>query len=421
MKMDPYLVFRALRPVPARVMARFRTLPADPTPSTIADAHPENPAERLRIPLHTPPDLPSEAEILQDEGRFLARQDRWGDLAQRIRQTDQRRMKTADFIPLADLLLAGARSDVVAAARHALAEGAREHDRALRSGIALLESVHEDHPEDYGIALTVALSHIDIGRAWRRALGHREVPAPHLAAFQAHFDRASVILDKFCGLELNSPALAAARCALLEGSPDPHQRIADDYEDLIDLDPTDQRQMRALGLQLLPCRFGSYDALDREARRTASRTQDVWGDAAYTWVYFDAITQDPAACARVDAEIFAGGLRDILHRRPDQATVNMLAAYCAISLGAPQDPGSPHACINACAEWIIRNHLRELHPLIWARAAEGADTVPRRRALHRRADRGRNEALRVLSHLFSDEIGQGLHVTFTPDGLSIRA
>ena len=421
MKMDLSLILRALRPVQARLMARLKAKPADPAPFAIPDLRPGNAAEHLRIPVYTPPDLPDETQVLHDEGQFLARQDRWGDLAQRIRQTDQRRMKTADFIPLADLLLAGARRDVVAAAEHALADGVPEHDGALRSGVALLEEVHDEYPDDYAIALTVALSHLDIGRAWRGPGLPRDLSASHRRAFQAHFDRAATILDRFCGIELNSPALAAARCALLDGMRDPHLRVADDYEDLIDLDPTDQRHMRALGRHLLPCRFGSYDALELEARRTASRTHDIWGDAAYAWVYFDAIIQDPEACVRVDADFFADGLRDILRRRPDQANVNMLAAYCAIALGAAQDPGSPRARISACAEWIICDHLRELHPLIWAHAAQGFDTAPRARSLHRLADRGRDEALRVLAHLFADEIAQGHDVIFTADGLRIHA
>ena len=421
MKMDLSFILRALRPVQARLMARLKANPVDPAPFAIPDLRPGNPAEHLRIPVYTPPDLPDETQVLHDEGQFLARQDRWGDLAQRIRQTDQRRMKTADFVPLADLLLAGARRDVVAAAEHALADGVPESDGPLRSGMALLEGVHDEYPGDYAIALTVALAHIDIGWAWRGPDAPRDLPAPHLAAFRAHFDRASAILDNFCSLELNSPAVAAARCALLDGARDPHLRVADDYEDLIDLDPTDQRHMRALGRHLLPHRFGSYDALELEARRTAARTQDIWGDAAYTWVYFDAITHDPEACARVDADFFADGLRDILRRRPDQANVNMLAAYCAVALGTAQDLGSARARISACSEWIIRNHLRELHPLIWAHAAQGFDTIPRARSLHRIADHGRDEALRVLAHLFADEIAQGHDVIFTADGLRIHA
>lgn len=421
MRIDLSRFLPALRPFLARLFARSKAIAADPELTAIADLRNQDPAELLRIPVYKAPDLPDEARVMQDEGQFLARQDRWTDLAQRIRQAEQRRMKTTCFMPLADLLLSGARADVVAAAEHALADGLPDDTDVITEGIGSLEDVLDEHPDDYAIALTVALAHVDIGRAWHGPDAGREAPAANLAAFQAHFDRATAILDNFCGIELNSPALAAARCALLDGAQDPHLRVADDYEDLIDLDPVDQRHMRAMGLHLLPRRFGSYDALELEARRTASRTQDIWGDAAYTWVYFDAITRDPGACDRVDPEFFIDGLRDILRRRPGQANVNMLAAYCAVALGVAKEPDSPRARISACADWIIRDHLRELHPLIWAHAAQGFDTAPRTRSLQRFADRGRDEALRVLARLFADEIAQGHEVIFTPEGPRIHA
>ena len=209
--------------------------------------------------------------------------------------------------------------------------------------------------------------------------------------------------------------MAAARCALLPGLREPHAKVADAYETLISLDPDNERPMRAMGNHLLPRWFGDYDQLELEARRTASRTQAVWGDAGYTWVMFDAIANDAEACARVDVNFFIDGIKDILKRRSDQATANLLAAYCAVALEGHEDADA----ITACANWIIRDHMVELHPLIWAHAAKGFDNAAPVTSLRRFAAYGQVEALQVLGDLFRDEMAMGQQVVFTPDGLTI--
>ncbi|TNF64687.1 MAG: hypothetical protein EP307_02000 [Rhodobacteraceae bacterium] len=382
-------------------------------------------AQRLHIPVRdTTPDL-NERAAMQNLGQFLSRQDRWAELSAQAARADLSRAKTAGGMPVAELMLYGARADVVEAAAHALLHGAPAEDANLLHGIGALEEVLSEHKSDYIIGLTVALAHIDIAWAWRGSDPELEVAEANRTAFAAHFDRAAAILDRFCGLELDSPALAAARCGLLPGSRDPHLRVADDYEDLIDLDPHDPRHMRAMGNHLLPRWFGSYGQLDLEARRTASRTGDIWGDGAYTWVYFDALTHDAGACANVDADFFIDGLRDILHRRPDQATANLLAAYCSIAVGDQlglQDAGDlTRSRIAACADWIIRDHMTELHPLIWAHAADGFDNAARIPSMRRFAQRGRADAYRVLGRMFRDEIARGEEITFTAQGPRITA
>lgn len=379
-------------------------------------------AEQLvHIPIcSTTPD-DEECARLRMLGQFLARQDRWSDLAAKIRMAEQGRSKTPGGMPVTDLLVFGARHDVVAAATHAIEDGVPSGAPALLSGIGGLEAVLSEHNTDAAIALIVASAHIDIGWAWRGSEAERDVAKHRRAAFAAHFDRASTILDKFNGVELNSPALAAARCALLPGLRDPHVRIADDYEDLIDLDPHNERHMRAMGNHLLPRWFGSYEQLELEARRTASRTQDIWGDAGYSWVMFDALANDAGACDIVDVSFFIDGLRDILRRRPGQVSANLLAAYCALSImrHGPELPAAQE--ISACADWIIRDYMTELHPLIWAHAAEGFDNAVPVTSLSRFAAHGQARALGVLRDLFEDEIAQGLQIVFTPDGLQINA
>lgn len=370
----------------------------------------------LQIPVRevTPDD--DECKRLRALGQFLARQDRWSDLSTKIRLSERERSKTPGGMPVVDLLTYGARHDVVAAAEHAISEGIPATSPALLSGIGGLEAVLEENPTDPAIALIVALAHIDIGWAWRGSFAEEDVPKSNKSSFSAHFDRAGKLLDGFNGIELDSPALAAARCALLPGLRNPRVRVADDYEDLIDLDPSNERHMRAMGNHLLPRWFGTYPQLELEARRTASRTQDVWGDAGYSWVMFDAIANDKGAREIVDVDFFIDGLRDILRRRPGQSTANLLAAYCAVSI--PRN--GPTAPIAASANWVIRDHMTELHPLIWAHATEGFDNATPVTSVSRFAAHGKARALHVLSNLFADEIADGLEIVFTPDGVRIN-
>lgn len=379
-----------------------------------------SPEECLNIPIceESPEELAR--RDAQGRGQFLARQERWEDLADEIRTADQERRATPGGMPIADLLAFGARSDVVQAAEHALLDGRPAKDAPLLEGISALETVLHDHPDDYAVALVVALAHIDLGWAWRGSGWEATVPRLNRGAFVAHLDRASAVLDAYCGIELDSPALAAARCSLLAGLREPHLRIADDYEDLIDLDPQNHRHMRSMGNHLLPRWFGDYDALELEARRTAARTQDIWGNGGYTWVCFDAIAIDEGACARVDVEYFVDGLRDIVSKCPDQAMVNLLAAYCAVALrqgaGLNEEADLTRMQIVDCSKWLIRDHLKEVHPLVWAHAAEGFDNSARITSVSRFAARGRADALHAIAEQFSDDIAKGLSVTFTADG-----
>ncbi|WP_082181819.1 hypothetical protein [Aestuariivita boseongensis] len=391
----------------------------DPLLPTAARASLADAERLLHIPVRNTTEEDDECTRLRSVGQFLARQDRWCDLAAKIRMAERARSKTPGGMPVTDLLAFGARNDVVAAAEHAISEGVPAGSPALLSGIGGLEAVLSEHDTDPAIALVVALAHIDIGWAWRGSDAEIDVPKQHKSAFAAHFDRAGKILDRFNGVELDSPALAAARCALLPGLRDPRARIADDYEDLIDLDPHNERHMRAMGNHLLPRWFGDYAQLELEARRTASRSQDIWGHAGYTWVMFDAVANDEGACAVVDTDFFIDGLKDILLRRPGQATANLLAAYCAVSIARHGPHHATAPTLAACAEWVIRDHMTELHPLIWAHAAEGFDNAASVTSLSRFAAHGKARALAVLSDLFEAEIAEGQQITFTPEGVEI--
>ncbi len=374
----------------------------------------------LQIPIRDDSQDDADTKTAHQRGQFLARQERWDELSQEIRLADETRDKTASGMPVADLMAFGARADVVHAVEHVLSDGQPLAEAALNDGIAALEQILRDLPDDPHIAAIVAMAHVDIGWSWRGGGWQSMLPKLNRERCVAHFDRAHEILFPFCGIELNSPLIAATRCALLSGSRDPLPRLADDYEDLIALDPQNHRPMRALGNHMLPRWFGSYRDLDLEARRTAAHTHDIWGAGGYTWVCFDAITQDDEACAAIDPEFFIDGLRDIVDIRPDQETINLLSAYCALALKR-EEGISPQADLNRkqiadCASWLIRDHLTELHPMIWAHASEGFANNARITSPRRFAARGRSDGLLAIAEQFRGDLARGLRVTFTPDG-----
>ncbi|NRB19327.1 MAG: hypothetical protein HRU33_17580 [Rhodobacteraceae bacterium] len=356
----------------------------------------------------------------QARGQYLARQDRWDELSAEIEAADRVRTKTPGGMPLADLLAYGARADVVNAVEHALNDGHQADSRPLIDGIMALEAVRLPYRNDPYLATVVALAHIDIGWTWRGTGWENTLPAVNRQRWTSHFDRAAALLAPFDTTELNSPFMAATSCAMLQGNSIKTMTVANGYQRLIDLDPMDSRHFRALGNHMLPRWSGSYAALELEARRTASRTAPIWGAGGYTWVYFDAIANDEQACAQVDVEFFLDGLRDIVKTQPTQEMINLLASYCSVALcnglGLCEWADMPRLQIAEAADWLIRDHLYEVHPLIWAHAADGFDNNARITSPSRFAARGRADAMQIIADLFRDEIDRGHKVTFTTDG-----
>ncbi len=407
-------------------------------------------AESLLIPICGDcPDTDSR-HALQDKGQFLARQERWSELSQLIRQADQQRKCTPGGLPAADLLAYGARADVVNAVEHALAERSTKPDaagenRILIDGVMALETLRCEHRQDSHLTAIVALAHIDIAWIWRstapQVATSKARAEPHLRRASAHFERAAALLEPLKDQGKDSAFLSAAQCALFAGQTANTLKVADAYGALIDKDPGNPRPMRALGVQMLPRTNGSYAALELEARRTAIRTRKEWGAGGYTWVYFDAMALDEQACERVDATFFLEGLQDILRTDPSQEMVNLLAAYCAVSLrngpGGGEQPdqtaqttqadqtaqaaqtAQARRKISEAARWLIRGHLRELHPLIWAHACEGFDNNARIASLQRFAAHGQAAALRCIAGIFRDEIDSGHKIAFTPEGIDL--
>lgn len=327
---------------------------------------------------------------LFESGLHLARQDDWATLGDRIRTADAHRKLTPGGVPVADILAEGARADAVTAATRAVSAG----DELMAASIMNdMTQVLEETAGDHGVAYVIAMAHIDIGWAWRGEGWQQDISAAHRAAFFRHFKAASALIDTFDAFELDSPMLASARCALLAAETQPRSRASDDYEDLIDLAPGVAKYMRALGNHMLPRWFGSYERLEHEARRTMERTSDIWGAGGYTWTYFDALTVDDDAFGLLDGALFCQGIRDILERRSDQHTVNGFAAYAGTALEPEGVNSDARTRIAACFDWIVTDHLHEVHPRIWY-AAKGVWAT--RLEDQDRLAKGRQRALAAL-------------------------
>lgn len=410
---------RSLRPTHLRQFAARDTLARD-------RALAERLEKQLILPAAETPNEERSRTAMQDRGQFLARQERWDELADEIRSADAACDATPCAMPHAELLSYGARADVVHATEEALADGANPSV----AGIEALEEVLAEFSGDHAIAATVALAHADIGWAWRGTGWPHEIPDRNQELFAIHFERAARILEPFFEEQPGSALLASARCTLLSGDPDPGNRVADDYERLIDLNPHNPRPMRAFGNHLLPRWFGSYDALELEARRTAARSGTIWGNGAYTWVYMDALAVDPGATRALDLDFFLDGMRDILANRPDQHIANMLAAYAAITMDPGHTPANApdllretRRTIHAALDWILAEYLFELHPLVWAEASIGrglsdaqSAQLPMRSALLRR---GTMTARMTIARHFADELLAGTTVAFSRHGLRL--
>ncbi|WP_299986787.1 hypothetical protein [uncultured Ruegeria sp.] len=414
-------MFWSMKAFAARIVGSSDPTPT-PVPASIADAAAWLVASgQLNIPIAETSEGDVVGHQVIERGRYLARQDMWAELSQEMRAADAERKTTPCGQPVTDLLAFGARADVVLAVEHALSDGKALSDYDLLCGISELEGEIQNYPDDPIIALVVALAHIDLAWAWRGTAHPEALPPLHQSRCAAHFDRAAALLPGCRASMPDSPAIAAADCALLAGHIDPRTRVADKYEALITLDPQNHRHMRAMGSHLLPRWFGSYEQLEVQALRNAARTQKIWGAGGYTWAQFDAIALDDEACARVDVEYFLEGLRDIVARRSDQQTINLLTAYCAITLqnGMGRSPKADIARKQICeaANWLIRDHLTELHPMIWAHAANGFNNSLRVNSAERFAASGRRDALKAIANLLRDELRSGQRVTFTPSGL----
>ena len=386
--------------------------PDDPPKANAPDSNALS-LPQVHIPMRDVPPDAAEQSGLRLQGRFLARQENWETLARGLRESDQDRASTIGGTPVARLLAEGACSDALDTA---IAAVSRNDAIAARAALFALSDDLADGCGDPWLAGMLARAHVAVARAWTGAPG-APAPTPQRSDARAqHLETAARLLAGFDPIECDSPMLAELRCVLLELGPRPRSRVADDYEDLIDLSPDCPDHMRALGRDLMPDRYGSWTLIDREARRTAGRLTDVWGAGAYVWVWFDVLASGKAgAFARVDPELFAEGLHDILQRRPDQHMANLLAAYCGLALSGAAEPGSSRARICDCFGWIVQDHLREIHSGLWAAARPIPGNADEAEILRR----GSSRAVSALAEHFAHQLRLGRHVHFNAAGVTV--
>lgn len=346
----------------------------------------------------------SEEQLERDwyihRGQKLVRQESWEQLSAEIQQFDKMRAVTTGGSPISELLTRGARGNIVQPIRQSL-EG--QNTSPTTEGLSAYQAIADAHPKDYGIAMIVAYTHIDAAWVWQH---YSPEPTGNLSlkAKERHFNIAASLLDPFDPRRLNAPALAAAKCAALPAQANTKAQMTKAFETLVSLDPKTALYLRNFGLNLLPGRYGSFEMLDLWAQKALDHTKGLWGMGAYAWVYLDALRRDSGALARVDLNLFMEAMIDILDRCGDQHTVNLFAAFTALTLIQPASGRETltgrrkRLQLSEAADWIIETQLREIHPLIWADALPQGSGVSRNLGTKARKDLGEECALRVLAH-----------------------
>ncbi|MGX9353713.1 hypothetical protein ACS3SW_00715 [Roseobacteraceae bacterium S113] len=375
------------------------------TPVAVPDAIIE---AELSLPICRETSEETGASAVFEAARNLARQGDWAEISALIMVHDRARDMTPDGTPLAELVSAGARSDLVLALQTAARQATLSERHAT---IAALEDFCEDLNDPalgYGASVLAADTMMDAGWAWYEQGSRINKPEKHLPCFVRCFHAAAEKIAPFSALEENAPALAATNCALLAGQQDGSARVLDEYEDLIDLNPRAPGHMRAFGLHLLPQWFGTHATLEVQARRAAVQTQDVWGSGGYTWVWLDALALDPTGFAYLDMDFFLEGIDDILVRRSSQHYVNLFAAYLSRYIDSDDngpDKGQRKAMMRRRAG-LVRGRMQELHPWVWAMGPlsgavklhmQGNGSIPAFEAGHKRAQA-------AMAQIFASEL-----------------
>ncbi len=392
-------------------------VPPTPSLSTPQSAEIVPLRPRVDIPVCDPaPDARAQEKAFK-RGQFLARQDACDELAEEIRTAEASRQLTPGLASVAQIMAKGARSDILTALQTSVAK-AEPHKAQIV--LASLEASFEDCPDDPALAYILAMAHVDLAQLWRGASRVRDLAPQRREAFDTHIRAAAALADQYDPFEHDSPLWAQVRCAVLEADPRPAQRVSDDFEDLIDLDPSNPSHLLALGRELLPRGYGTLEQLDIQARRQVSQLKDVWGTGAYTWVFIGALQMDPSAFRRVEPELFVEGMHDILGRHPSQHMANVMAAFSGLTIAAPSEDDSARMRLMDCFSWVLQDHLRELHPLVWALAP-----VPGKPKMRLGDDvdlnkLGTTRAIGSIAQHFAPALDAGRRLVFTPDGLQLR-
>ncbi|WP_425038592.1 hypothetical protein [Primorskyibacter sp. S187A] len=379
-----------------------RRLPAPPMTDALIEA-------RLSMPVckETPEETGTAA--IFEMGRDMARQDAWDELAALIMHHDQARDMTAEGTPLAELLSAGARSDLVMALQSIARSGRLSQKHGVLEDLASFCTDLNDPALGYGGAVLAADALMDAGWAWYEQGVVLHTPKRHLPEFCAMFERAAATINGFDATQERSSILAALQAALLAGNNADKRAVIKAYETLIGLNPDAPGHLRAYGLHLLPQWFGSHGDLELQARRCAVQTHRTWGNGGYTWVWLDALALDPAGFAFLDTDFFLDGIDDILARRSSQHFVNLFAAYLSRFIDVADGKGPDRAQRKALVKrraGLVRGRMEELHPWVWALGPLSNCTTLQMDRTRRATlfEDGHNRAWDAVAHVFATEL-----------------
>jgi hypothetical protein len=331
----------------------------------------------MTMPSFINPDLPVCGESSDDRGhneyytrgQFLARQERWEDLSDLIAEKDKDREKTPAGVSMAALLSDGARADAVDAARQAIARG----DGGLPSGIVSLDEIATELDEHWAVSVTAARAHMEFAWACVGQVDPYARPEKIPASFRHLFGLAADLLDHAADIVPDSAFVAAAQCDLLASDYKADEKVDKVHSRALSLDPENPGRLRAYGVHLLPRWFGTHARLSGSAARLTEEFADIWGEGAYTWVWFDALRLAPRAAALLDADRFLRGMNDILERHTDPHLANLMVAYLSgmeaqtAPGDLPQDARRARAALHRALPDMMDMHLTELHPQVWAR------------------------------------------------------
>lgn len=361
------------------------------------------------------PTLESQQRVMyRDRGMQLARQEAWDVLSREIRVAETKRELTDGGTPVAALLSRGARHDAVKAARDAVLGD------DIEGGFGILVALHNDLRDgcsrDHAVKHAVAAAYLDLAQICAGGQSLTKLSPNLRTTHDRALETAYQLVERFDPFTNDSPLWAAVRCGVLPADPAPEQRVADDYEDLIELDPGCPGHLRSMGRDLLPARFGSYGLLDQQARRVVDLTSDVWGTGAYSIVMAGATEMDPEVLNHIDSDLFAEGVHELLTRYPLPHYANIFAAFTGLIVPSTGIDTPATRKIIGCFDWIIADYLTELHPILWAEARRPG-TAPRRDSDPVR--RGRNRAEQAISQRIGSFLHEGESIVFTASGMKI--
>jgi len=368
-----------------------------------------------------------------DMALTLTRQDDWTRLAELLRLHDGRRSITPSGRAVTDLILDGAAHDLGTAISACGSGGTpgRTTVDDLRYALSSYEDMHREQPDDWARAVIAAEAHMAVARQVARSARQRRA-ADTTAAFVAHAqERAAALLDTCAPSDDPAPALLLARARLALGSADLGGSAETHLRQAIAIAPGYATAHSALCIALLPGKNGDLSRLPGVARDAMRTSRRFWGRGGYAWVFMEALQEEPATLATLDADLFLQGINDILDRHPRQFLANLWTSYLGVAMAPrtgwsalPPAAEAVRADLHAHAGPLMRRHLRKLHPQLWHQSgslgpapAAGAPYAP---TPDQQTVRGADQAFWVIGRQFEKELAKGCTIVVSDRGWQLQ-